>query len=260
MPDGSFAFRTAFVALVLAVAGGLVLAVWRAGGGVGDTLRERRRVTSQTALGVGLWLAFTVRLAATGFLTFEPRPTLLPLLALGLLGTVLLAFSRFGARLASGLPIALLVGYQGFRIPLELLLHRGVREGLVPVQMTYLGMNFDLLTGILALLLALLSRLGPLPRLLIAVWNLIGFGLLSNVVTIALLSAPTPLRVFMNEPANVWITRAPWVWLPTVLVPAALLGHLLVLRWLFANPGAQRPGAATPGPAGGVVGGSSRGR
>ena len=28
---------------------------------------------------------------------------------------------------------------------------------------------------------------------------------------VALLSAPTPFRVFMNEPANVWITRAPWI-------------------------------------------------
>jgi hypothetical protein len=28
--------------------------------------------------------------------------------------------------------------------------------------------------------------------------------LLANIVGVALLSAPTPLRIFMNEPANVW--------------------------------------------------------
>jgi hypothetical protein len=41
------------------------------------------------------------------------------------------------------------------------------------------------------------------------------------------------LRVFMNEPANTWITRLPYILLPGVLVQAALCGHLLVLRWLM---------------------------
>ena len=254
MPDGSPAFRTAFVALVFAVAVGLVYATTWAGKRLGETPRDGQRVALLAALALALWLAFTGRLAASGFLAFEPQPTVLPLLLLSLVAAVALAFSRLGARLVSGLPLAVLVGYQGFRIPLELLLHRGSVEGLVPVQMTYRGMNFDVLTGVLALLLAALSRLGPVPRWLVAVWNLIGFGLLANVVGIALLSAPTPMRVFMNEPANVWIVRWPWVWLPTLLVPVALLGHLLVLRWLFAHPGGQRPGGATAGAAAGFSG------
>jgi hypothetical protein len=261
LADGSPGFRIAFVVLVLAAATGLVWAVWRAGRDLGEAPRQTKRAASVAAVAIALWLTITGRLAATGFLAFEPRPTMLPLLVLGLAGTVVLAFSRFGARLAAGLPLVLLVGYQAFRIPVELLLHQGYTEGLVPLQMTYLGMNFDVLTGVLALLLATLSRLGPVPRWLVAVWNLIGFGLLVNVVTIAFLSAPTPLRVFRNEPANVWIVRAPWVWLPTFLVPMALFGHLLVLRWLFAHPAAgrrdaQRAGAATPG----IGGGASRGR
>lgn len=246
MYDGTPGFRAAFVGLVLAVAVGFVASVWSAG--ANEPRERRRRRTGLTALAVALWLSFTGRLAATGFLAFEPVPTIAPLLLLGLLATVGVACSGFGRRLEAGLPLSVLVGYQGFRIPVELLLHRGHAEGLVPVQMTYLGMNFDVLTGVLALLLAGLSRLGPVPRWLLGVWNLIGFGLLANVVGIALLSAPTPLRVFMNEPANVWITRAPWVWLPAFLVPMALLGHLLVLRWLFDNPS----------PAGG--GGGVRGR
>ncbi len=249
MPDGSLAFRVAFLALVLAVAVGFAWAVWRAGRGVGETTQRAKRTTLVTAVALASWLVFTGRLAATGFLRFEPQPTMLPLIALGLVLTLVLAFSGFGARLVHGLPIAILVGYQGFRIPVELLLHRGHGEGLVPVQMTYLGMNFDVLTGVLALLLAALSRLGPVPRWLLGAWNLIGFGLLANVVTIALLSSPTPIRVFLNEPANVWVVRFPWVWLPTWLVPMALLGHLLVLRWLFVQPASgervQREGAAT---------------
>ena len=37
----------------------------------------------------------------------------------------------------------------------------------------------------------------------------------------------------MNEPANTFITRAPWVWLPAVMVLAAVMGHALVFRWLL---------------------------
>ena len=56
-------------------------------------------------------------------------------------------------------------------------------------------------------------------------------------MTIAILSAPTPLRTFHNEPANDWITHAPWVWLPTVFVVAAIIGHVLVIRRLRADMG-----------------------
>ncbi len=255
MAEGSFGFRAAFVLLVLTLAAGLVAAVWLAGRRLGEDSAPTRRRALATALAVALWLAATARLAATGFLAFEPQPTVVPLLALALGGTLFLGFSRFGGRIAAGLPVAVLVGYQSFRIPVELLLHRGYAEGLVPVQLTYLGMNFDVLTGVTALVLAALSQLGPVPRWLLVVWNLVGFGLLANVVAIAALSAPTPLRVFANEPANVWITRAPWIWLPAFLVPMALLGHLLVLRWLLAARGAQGPGA-TPAVA---RGGAERG-
>ena len=52
------------------------------------------------------------------------------------------------------------------------------------------------------------------------------------IVTIAVLSTPTPLRMYAHDPANTFVTRLPWVWLPGFLVPAALLGHLLTFRKL----------------------------
>jgi hypothetical protein len=64
-------------------------------------------------------------------------------------------------------------------------------------------------------------------------WNLVGLGLLINIVIIAILSTPVSFRVFLNEPANTFITHAPYVWLPVFLVQAALCGHLLVFRRLW---------------------------
>jgi hypothetical protein len=66
----------------------------------------------------------------------------------------------------------------------------------------------------------------------VRLWNWMGLALLVNIVVISNLSAPTPLRVFMNEPANEWIARAPFVWLPAVMVLTALLGHVVVFRRL----------------------------
>ena len=57
-----------------------------------------------------------------------------------------------------------------------------------------------------------------------------GLGLLVNVVTVAILSTPR-FRYFGDDQLNVWVTYPHrFVWLPAVMVLAALAGHLLVFR------------------------------
>ena len=99
--------------------------------------------------------------------------------------------------------------------------------------------NFDILTGLSAALLGLALTRWWVPAWLVAVWNVGGLLLLLNVLTIALLSAPTAFRRFFNEPSNVWVTGAPWVWLPAVMVFAALLGHGLIFVRLARRLGAS---------------------
>lgn len=74
-------------------------------------------------------------------------------------------------------------------------------------------------------------------------WNILGTILLCNIIVVSLLSTPTPLRVFTTQPANTWITAAPYVWLPSVLVVFAMIGHIVVFRallysreWRESNP------------------------
>jgi hypothetical protein len=102
-------------------------------------------------------------------------------------------------------------------------------RGVMPVQMSYSGANFDILTGISAFVVAWLVAQDHGGRLLITIWNLMGLALLVNVVTIAILSTPR-FRYFGDDRLNVWITYPPFVWLPAVMVVAALAGHLLVFR------------------------------
>jgi len=142
-----------------------------------------------------------------------------------------------GTRLVRGLPVAVLVGSQVFRFPLELLMHRAYTEGVMPVQMSYSGRNLDILSGVSAGLLGLALARGPVPRWLVTAWNLGGLALLVNIVTVAVISTPL-FRWFGDDKPNTWVTYPPFVWLPAVMVTAALIGHLLVFRWLVSSAGA----------------------
>jgi len=187
-----------------------------------------------TALCGAVWLWFSAELAARGWLgQWDARPPHFFALMLPTgLATVALAASPFGARLAERSVWPALLGCQVFRLGVEIVLATLAERVVAPAQMTWHGGNFDVLTGLSAPLVAWLAARGRIGRGAILVWNLAGLALLANVVTIAILSTPTPLRVFTYEPANTFVAHWPWVWLPAFLVPAALFGHLLAFRKL----------------------------
>ena len=116
-------------------------------------------------------------------------------------------------------------------------MHRAYTEGVMPVQMSYSGRNLDILSGVSAGLLGLALARGPVPRWLVTAWNLGGLALLVNIVTVAVISTPL-FRWFGDDKLNTWVTYPPFVWLPAVMVTAALIGHLLVFRWLASTAGA----------------------
>lgn len=242
-------FTTTFTALCVGLVLALGMAVARAGRGIGEAPATTRRWVAGTLLVAALWMTVTYFAAARGHLAFGTMPPpMLLLLVMSVGGTIHLARSRFGTRLAQGLPWTWAIGYQSFRILVEVLLFEGWREGFVPPQMTWVAGNYDVLTGItaLALYVVALARGGRLPLWLVRTWNLLGLTLLLVIVSIAVLSMPTPLRVFHTEPPNTWVAQAPFVWLPALLVLAALFGHLLVARMLALH-GASASASATSG-------------
>ena len=147
--------------------------------------------------------------------------------------TLALASTRLGAAVGAGLSLGTIIGVQAFRIPLEVVLHQLYEHGALPVEMTYAGYNFDILSGLGALALWAWSKRAPLPRALVWIWALAGLGLLITIVTLALLSFPKPFGWF--EPPNRIVASWPWIWLPAVLVQLALFGHVVVLRQLWAT-------------------------
>ena len=74
-----------------------------------------------------------------------------------------------------------------------------------------------------------------LPQGTLRIQNALGLALLAVVVTLAALSFPAPVRLFPHGPSTAAVLTSPLVWLPAVLVQAALIGHLLVIRRLRAD-------------------------
>ncbi len=148
------------------------------------------------------------------------------------LTVIALAASRVGKRLAA-LPDRILIGFQAFRLPLELVLHAWVVGGTLPAQMTWSGRNLDVITGAAALLLVGLRR--PLRRPAVWAFELLGLGLLVNVIYVAARSAPTSLRSFLADPPLLLPYHLPYAWIVPVCVGGALFGHLVLLRRLLGK-------------------------
>jgi hypothetical protein len=221
----------AFVAIPVGLVVALLWCVDTAWRCLDQPAAGRHRALAVTACTAAAWMGVTWLAADAGLLRrWDLVPPPLIFLIVGIAGlAVTIAFSGYGNRLITGLPIALLIALQGFRLPLEMAMHEMYERGVMPVQMSYSGRNFDILTGISAFVVAWLVASGRGGRRLIVAWNTLGFALLLNIVTIALLSTPL-FRYFGDDRLNVWVTYPPFVWLPAVMVLAALAGHLLIFR------------------------------
>jgi hypothetical protein len=195
-------------------------------------LDARRRALAAAALALG-WCALQAALAGSGVLArFDARPPPLALfIAAVFAGGIALGASRFTAPLARTLPLAGLVGFQVFRLPLELVMHEAAEAGVMPSLLSFSGWNFDIVTGTLALPVAALVAAGRAPRWLVAAWNTLGLAALAMIAVIAVVTAPF-VQAFGREQSNDWVAYLPFVYLPGVMVVAALAGHVLVLRRL----------------------------
>jgi hypothetical protein len=193
--------------------------------------------SARVSAGIGLWMVVTALLAKSGvLLQFTGIPPISFMLVSGVALTLFLGLSKVGLRIAS-LPLGWLIGFQSFRIGVEILIHASSGLGLAPPQMTWSGMNFDIVTGVTALFLAPLAN--RLPRAVLLGWNMMGLGLLVWVVMVAIVSFPTPFQLL--HPDNTWVARFPYVWLPSILVTAAMLGHVVLFRKLFTKPSMGQP-------------------
>ncbi|MER2998801.1 hypothetical protein [Pontibacter populi] len=192
--------------------------------------------TKRTAIVGGILIAW---LAVASFLSLAgitrdfsgTPPKFFIIIIIPLVAILTLTFHPKYREFIKHVPASWLMYIQVFRVPVEIFLWWQFLDGLTPVQMTFEGRNMDVLTGITAPLFAWICY-GQGRRLLklALAWNIAGMVLLLNIVITAILSAPVPFRVFMNEPANTLVAEFPIVFLPAFLVPLAYSMHFFFFR------------------------------
>lgn len=184
-----------------------------------------------------LWLALTGSLPYLIDFTGIGVAAQFPSFALTLVGMLALGVSRFGERLILANGLALVAAVQVFRLPLEYVLLLWYGVGFMPVQMTFMGDNFDIVTGVIALPAAILIARSSRPLLVALAFNLVGFGFLLRIVWIVALSSPTPLRDLLGGyetgPDVLVGLYFPTVWIASVGVAGAFLLHVSSLAFVI---------------------------
>ena len=201
------------------------------------TKKKQQSVFTSTLTVIILWVALLGVLAIAGFFrnfSLPPRPVIAILVPLIII--LYISFSKKFVQLLKATPPHWLVFIQTFRIGVELLLWLAFTKGLLPKQMTLEGRNFDIISGVLGLITGFLILQNKTSwKKWAIIYNIIGLGLLLNILIIAMLSMPTPFHYFMNEPASTIVADFPFIYLPGVLVVIAFAFHIFSLRQVWLN-------------------------
>lgn len=217
---------SSFIVFVVALAAVLIAVLWR-------TLP--RAAAGFGAMGLLAWLIYAGAVGASGVLRDASlRPPGIMYLAAPSILIIVFIFARgsVGRRLASAVPLWLLLGLQVFRVGVEATLQALFDAGQVPKLMTLAGGNVEIVVALAAPAAAWLSTRGATGLRVAWTWNAIGLASLLNVVVRGVLTAPGPLNLIHAEVPNLAIGQFPFSYIPGFMVPLAVVLHVLVFRGL----------------------------
>ena len=185
--------------------------------------------SKKVLLAILVWMAIVGILGFIGFYRVENAipPRFIFLLGPGLLFVLILFTTKKGSKFANRSDLKWLILLHTIRVPVEIVLFYVYIEGLVPIEMTFEGYNYDIISGLTAPVIYYMvfvkNWIGEKGLL---IWNFVCLGLLLNILTIAVLSAQTPFQAMAFDQPNIGVAYFPFVWLPAVIVPIVFYAHL----------------------------------
>lgn len=204
--------------------------------------RVCKTVSSPTAnkilIGLMAWIALQGVLSAAGF--YLKMDTIPPRFALAVvpafIAMIYFLTNKTSQNFLDKLSLKDLTMLHICRIPVEIVLLWLFQSQQIPQSMTFEGRNFDILSGLTALPMAWFAfQNGEIKRLPLLIWNIICLVLVLIIVTIGILSAPTPFQQWAFEQPNVGVLKFPFVWLPSVIVPIVIFSHLISIKRLWGG-------------------------
>jgi hypothetical protein len=200
--------------------------------------------SDKVLIAIVVYMSLQSLLAIDGFykngMSIPPR--FMFLIAPGILFGLSLPFFNLGKKFLDSLDLKSLTLLHAVRLPVEIILYNVFVAGLIPELMTFEGYNFDILSGISAIVVyyIVFVRQSAGTKLLL-IWNIACLLLLINIISIAILSAKTPFQQLAFDQPNIGVTYFPLMILPAVIVPAVLVSHIAAIRQLLLKKTVQKP-------------------
>jgi hypothetical protein len=193
---------------------------------------RKKRIFNRVLIALTFWAVFVSVLSLSGFAqNFGRFPlNVAPMMLIPLAALLIVTFLKTTREILTHVEPQAIIRLQSFRFFVELVIWLLFIEQMLPVQMTFEGRNLDIISGLTAPLIAWLVVNQKMNKTLLVIWNLICLGFLVNIVSVAILSMPSPIQQFFNEPSNTTVTKFPYIFLPTFLVPLAYMLHFFSLR------------------------------
>lgn len=126
------------------------------------------------------------------------------------------------------------------RIPMEIILLYLFLNGWIPEIMSFHGKNFDIVAGILSLIVGLFYLGGIVKTKALIIFNIIGLLLILTILIIAILSTELPIQQFGLDQPNRAILYFPFILLAAVIVPIVIYTHISDLIYLIKQKGKEK--------------------
>jgi hypothetical protein len=213
----------------------IILFVWAVKNSNTGTTQSK---TTPVFIGLVVWLVLQGVLTTQNIYNTNTNSLPPSIVLFGVLPTIfallVIVATKSGQDFMDSLPLKHLTYLHLVRVPVEIVLFWLFLNKTIPELMTFEGRNFDIIAGITAPLIAYFGLTkSVLHTRIVLLWNFLCLGLLINIVINALFSAPSPFQKFAFDQPNIAILYFPFSWLPTVIVPIVLFGHIVSIRQLL---------------------------
>jgi len=184
-------------------------------------------------LGLTMWLTIQYTLSEVGFYTNTTLPPRIPLFMIfPLFLFSILFFIKFKKNTTLySIPLHIPIAYQSFRLLIEILFYFTFLQGILPIQVTFEGVNYDVFIGVSAIFMALYAFKKNASKRILIIWNVIGIGVVAFAAFVFITSFYFP-HIWNQQNTPQEFNQFPFLLLPAFFMPSAIFVHVLSITQL----------------------------
>lgn len=189
-----------------------------------------QRLRKNASLLLFIWVSYVIAMTFTGILDNLAMPPkapifiIIPAFIIAFISTTRKGFQSVLDNTPKHVPILI----QSFRIIVELLIYGAFIDGFFPERVTFEGLNYDILMGIIALPVGFLVLKGIAKRTAMLVFNIVGLMVLG--LTGYAFVTSFYFSDFVSASGEIALVKPPFILLPGVLLPFAIFYHIVSIK------------------------------